>query len=186
MTKRRLILSTGIGLAIGATGVATGAIPTSTTGIIAACYDTSGTVKVIDREAGAACPAGSTSLNWNAQGRTGPTGMRGPKGDPGPARAYWAKFSASKLTAASERPAGHYAYGQYGYNYVSFTGVDVSKCSVNVTIAATDYKYRSLAGNYLNYGNTWVLAYAADASGNFVPNVPMDVLVNCSDTTFVP
>ena len=188
LTGRRasVVAATTAAIAAGSMG-AYAAIPHSTTAVIDSCYNTTtGAMRVIDAEAGGTCRADEKALPFNQRGRTGPTGYRGPKGDPGPARAYWAKFSPTKLTAASEKPAGYYAYGPYGYNYVSFTGVDISKCSVNVTVATNEYKYRSLAGNYLNYGNQWVLAYVADASGNFVPGVPMDVLVNCSDTTFIP
>lgn len=85
---RRHWRSTGLASALlvltGAIGLAAGAIPDSTDGVIHACYQTSpgngppqGTLRVIDAQAGEACAAGETALSWN---QTGPTGQTGPQG----------------------------------------------------------------------------------------------------------
>ncbi len=50
-------------------------------GIITACYDKSGALRVIDAEAGDACKDKETLLTWN---EVGPQGVQGPKGDQGP------------------------------------------------------------------------------------------------------
>jgi hypothetical protein len=178
-------------LAVGGAG-AFAAIPNSTTGVINSCVDNStGTTRIIDSQAGATCSATEKSVLWNQIGRTGPTGPRGPKGDPGPARAYWAKFSGDgRLVAASEKPEYAYAYGNYGYNYVAFTNVDPRRCSVSVTAGTVGQTWKGISTQYWIYeaGSTnYVLAYAFDNARNtFVAGVPMDVLINCSDTTYTP
>ena len=84
---RALTVIAGTCAAVAVAGGAYAAIPSSwqSGSVITSCYDATGAVKVIDKEAGAACPAGTTQLQWNQQGRTGPTGPRGAQGAPGPA-----------------------------------------------------------------------------------------------------
>jgi hypothetical protein len=61
-----------------------GAIP-GTGGEISGCYsNTSGSLRVIDAQAGATCASGQTALRWNQTGPTGPKGSTGPKGATGP------------------------------------------------------------------------------------------------------
>jgi hypothetical protein len=68
-------------------GTATAALP-GPDGTIAACYDNSGKVRVLDpAQDPKTCGNNETSLNWNQtgpQGPTGDTGPQGPKGDAGP------------------------------------------------------------------------------------------------------
>jgi hypothetical protein len=144
MTKRTLILSAGAGLALAVTGVATGAIPTSTTGVINSCYDASGTVKVIDREAGATCPTGSTSLTWNAAGRTGPTGPRGPQGEPGDNRAFWVhlgKGGEDKGRSGPRTYGGSMGSGSGSYYIIvdDSPATDLTKCAVNAVTAGNGF-----------------------------------------------
>jgi hypothetical protein len=47
-------------------------------GVISACYDVKGSMRVIDAEAGATCSAKETPLTFNATGSTGPQGPAGP------------------------------------------------------------------------------------------------------------
>jgi type VI secretion system secreted protein Hcp len=69
------------------TAVAIAAIPSSSDGVIHACYSTTGNppgaLRVIDVEANPAqaCTTGEVTLTFN---QTGPTGPQGPPGDPGP------------------------------------------------------------------------------------------------------
>ena len=74
-------------IAVGAAGsIAIGAIPSSS-GVITGCYDKSGLLRVIDKEAGSQCADGETELSWNQQGPAGAPGQQGPagpKGDTGP------------------------------------------------------------------------------------------------------
>jgi hypothetical protein len=65
-------------------GAAYAAIPDS--GVIHGCYDSGGSLKVIDTSTVQTCPKGYTSLTWNQtgpQGGTGVSGPAGPKGDTG-------------------------------------------------------------------------------------------------------
>lgn len=77
-------------VALGAgTAVAIAAIPSSSDGVIHACYATGGTppgqLRVVDADASPpqTCTTGEQTLTWNQQGPTGPIGPPGPQGDPG-------------------------------------------------------------------------------------------------------
>jgi hypothetical protein len=186
--KKTVLAATAAAVITGGAG-AWAAIPDAG-GTVSSCFsNANGALRVVDtpQYARPTCNADETPLQFNQRGLTGPTGMRGPKGEPGTSRTYWAKFAGNnRLIAASEKPYGTYAYGMYGYNYVGFAGVDVTKCAVNVTIGSAESKYRGVTGNYSTYSSQWVLAYAMDSAGNWIPNLPMDVLINCSDTTYAP
>jgi hypothetical protein len=65
------------------TGIAYASIPDSG-GTIHGCYSKSGSLSVIDTDAGQACAKGETALNWN---QTGPQGPAGPAGPAGPSTA---------------------------------------------------------------------------------------------------
>jgi hypothetical protein len=78
-----------VGLCVGfvVTGaVAWAAIPSSTTGVITGCYSTgTGSLRVIDAQAGARCKSGERQLEWNQTGPQGLPGIPGAQGVPGPA-----------------------------------------------------------------------------------------------------
>lgn len=70
---------------MGATTLAVAAIPDSSTGVISSCLKTStGTIRIIDFQAGRRCTTGEVLLNWNQKGSTGATGAQGPAGPQGP------------------------------------------------------------------------------------------------------
>jgi type VI secretion system secreted protein Hcp len=87
MTRNRALkIALPLAAALGAgTAVAIAAIPSSSDGVIHACYSTGstppGALRVIDADANQTCSTGETTLTWN---QTGPTGPPGPQGDPGP------------------------------------------------------------------------------------------------------
>ncbi len=58
-------------------GIAWAAIPASD-GSISACYDRTGTLRVIDAEAGDVCNRRETELEWSQTGPAGPAGPAGP------------------------------------------------------------------------------------------------------------
>ncbi len=65
-------------------GVSYASIP-NPSGVINACYKTSGTnhaLSVINTAHTAHCPSGYTSLNWSQTGPQGPQGVQGPQGAP--------------------------------------------------------------------------------------------------------
>jgi Collagen triple helix repeat (20 copies) len=74
------------GILVAAGGVSLASIPDSKTHVISGCYShRTGTLRVIDAQAGQHCQRSEAALSWN---QTGPAGSRGPKGDtgsPGPA-----------------------------------------------------------------------------------------------------
>jgi hypothetical protein len=71
-------------VAVLATGsVAVAAVPAAD-GLITSCRTlSSGSLRVIDAEAGATCKSTEKKLTWNQTGPQGPAGAQGPKGDPG-------------------------------------------------------------------------------------------------------
>ena len=62
------------------------AIPNSSSKVITGCFlKTSGTLRVIDKQAGKACKTTETELFWNQQGPKGDIGLTGPAGPKGDA-----------------------------------------------------------------------------------------------------
>ncbi|TQM85383.1 hypothetical protein FHX81_7863 [Saccharothrix saharensis] len=66
--RRRLgtslaVLATAVLASTASTALAT--IPHSSTGAITACHDSAGALRVIDAQAGSACAAGETRVEWN-------------------------------------------------------------------------------------------------------------------------
>jgi hypothetical protein len=77
---RKLISLAALAVAIAAIGgVGYAAIPSSN-GVISACRDSKGALKVIDAEAGQTCNANQQPLTWNQQGPAGPQGPPGISG----------------------------------------------------------------------------------------------------------
>jgi hypothetical protein len=80
------VLALGGLLAVAGVGVASGAIPTSSDGVIHGCYQkpgllaNPGAVRVIDAEAGQTCRSNETAFQWNSKGPKGDPGPRGPSG----------------------------------------------------------------------------------------------------------
>jgi len=75
--RRRLALwiAVAVGLIVGGGSVAYAVIPGSD-GVIDACYNAKGQLRVIDVDAGASCAHSEKALTWN---------QTGPQGEPGPA-----------------------------------------------------------------------------------------------------
>src|SRR3954467_12167505 len=83
MTKARVAAVTvgTIGLVAGGVAIAQAAIPGSN-GVITACYDKSGALRIIDA-AKTSCARGETTVTWNQPGPQGPAGPAGPAGATG-------------------------------------------------------------------------------------------------------
>ena len=77
---RLLLGAVGVCVVAGAAAAAYAAIPAAGTQLISGCYDKTGALRVIDKEAGAACTKNERELIWNQQG---PRGLTGEKGDTG-------------------------------------------------------------------------------------------------------
>ena len=79
--KIKLIAAVAISALLGL-GVASAAVPNSSTGVITGCYTTyGGSLRIIDKQAGASCNYGEIELPWN---QAGPAGAQGPQGETGP------------------------------------------------------------------------------------------------------
>lgn len=77
MTARKLILlASALVTAVAVAGVSYASIPGSD-GVITACKDAKGTLRVIDAEAGQTCSSNQQPLSWNQQGQPGPAGAPG-------------------------------------------------------------------------------------------------------------
>ena len=66
--RRRVGVLAAFGLvaSAAAVGAASAAIPNSSTGVISACYRTNGSLRIIDRQARAACVTGERLLEWSS------------------------------------------------------------------------------------------------------------------------
>ena len=90
--RRRVLIAllvTGAVLAIGGGAyAATSSSPVDSNGVIHSCYTTAavkGSHAIVLQDTTTACPSGTTALNWNQKGATGPQGPAGPQGAQGPA-----------------------------------------------------------------------------------------------------
>jgi hypothetical protein len=110
------------------------AIPDSA-GVITSCRDSQGYVRVIDTATTTTCPAGTTNLQWNQQGRTGPIGPVGPQGAPGNANAYWVHLD-PQGRVIEKQPAsasgGMWSAGRY---FIYLQAAELSKCAIHATPA---------------------------------------------------
>lgn len=78
-------IAVAAGIFIALTGVALAQIPGSN-GVITACYDNKGNLRVVNFEANESCKSSETQLAWNQAGAQGPQGPVGPPGPAGGAR----------------------------------------------------------------------------------------------------
>lgn len=81
--SRRATITTAaavVGLGLGIGSAAFASIPHSITGVITACYTTTGTLRVIDAQAGKTCASTDKKVTWNAKGPAGPAGRDGTNG----------------------------------------------------------------------------------------------------------
>jgi Collagen triple helix repeat (20 copies) len=87
ITRTSIISGLTLLAVLAAVGVGFAAIPDAS-GVIHGCYNAgpnpSGSLRVIDAEAGAKCAKNEKALDFNQRGPQGVPGPQGPKGDPGP------------------------------------------------------------------------------------------------------
>ena len=95
---RRILGVLAAGALLAALAATTYAAIPGANGVISACKDAKGGLKVIDAENGATCSSNQVSLSWNQQGPTGATGATGPAG---PSDVTWLVPSSKSVTATS-------------------------------------------------------------------------------------
>jgi hypothetical protein len=178
--KRSIAIATAAALAAG--GVAAYASIPDGNGVITSCYDSAGTVRVIDTATNTACPTNTTKLAWNMQGRQGPTGMRGPQGVPGPNNLHWIKVDkAGAVTAKSD--AGASIYTGAAYVYFSITGIDPTKCAISAQPADAMFSDGPITTSYQIYSGGWVYVRAQqlhpNGSVDWYPKTGFDVQIAC-------
>lgn len=122
-TRKRayLLMAAGVLLALAATA-AYAAIP-SANGVISACTDNKGVLKIIDAEAGQTCSGNQQPLTWNHQGPVGPVGPQGPQGARGPSDGYFAKANAFLATDGTETTVA--TLDLPGGMYLAFARVEI-------------------------------------------------------------
>jgi len=76
---KKLSILLAVAAILAAAGASFAAIPSSN-GVISACKDNKGVLKVIDAEAGQTCNGNQQPLTWNQQGPAGPPGPGGING----------------------------------------------------------------------------------------------------------
>ena len=78
------VAAAGVGLAVGASGIAYAAIPSDPGGEITGCYaNRNGDVRIIDPQTGETCTKTETLIKWNQTGPAGPAGPAGSQGAQG-------------------------------------------------------------------------------------------------------
>src|SRR5262245_36362781 len=81
--KRSFVIAVLALAPVAAASVAYATIPGGN-GVISACLNPDGLIKLIDRDAGESCPGPHQLVEWNQEGPTGPPGPAGPQGPTGP------------------------------------------------------------------------------------------------------
>ena len=177
MAKRHVVLGAAVA-AVFVGGGAYAAIPAGD-GTITSCYDTSGTLRVIDTATTTSCPGGMTKLVWNQQGRTGPTGPRGLSGS---ANVHWVRLAASDghVVAKSDGWGGNWGIGRY---YAGWDGVNLARCAIAVT-PVRDYTatpvMTSVYATYSAYTMVEVKGIRPNSSPIAYDNVATDVYITAS------
>jgi hypothetical protein len=194
--RRGATLAAGMALAVSSVAVA--AIPDQgPRPKFWACYDASGQVRLVDN-ATTTCPEGTTSTWWYQSGETGPQGLKGEKGDAGPAGPtgpagpaardigqHWVITRADDVNEAKGKSDAdtQVYYGSTGRRWIYFpAGVDVAKCSVQVTAEDPNgWSGTPITTTYMKYYG-WLIVEAnkVGANGAITPvNTAMDVIVGC-------
>jgi hypothetical protein len=167
-------------------------IPDQTQGKISSCYDkTTGVLRVVDTPSyyDPSCNANETGLQWNQQGRQGPTGMRGvpgpqgQQGPPGPNTVHWAKVDATGHLLGSSEPLSYF-WGMGGYGLIGFANVNVEKCAITVTPRDADSATNWQAGVSSTYSYYQGLIYyrairQSTGNGINIQQTGMDVVASC-------
>lgn len=138
--KLKMLAGVAVLALIGA-GVASAAIPDSSTGVITGCYQTSGgTLRVINKQGGAACYAWETELPWNQTGPAGATGATGATGPQGPA-------------GSSPTVSTWYSNGNYYFSVVQYSGnyAFVVNCPSGYTLTSGGYRMYETGGGFPVY-----------------------------------
>jgi hypothetical protein len=174
-----IVLATAAALTAGS--VAYASIPDGT-GVITSCYDSAGTVRVIDTATNTACPTNSKKLVWNVQGPQGPTGLRGPQGPAGPNNLHWIKVDkAGSVTGKSD--AGATVYTGAAYVYFTISGLDVTKCAISAQPADAMFSDGPITTSYQTYSGGWVYVRAQQlhpsGSVDWYPKTGFDVQIAC-------
>jgi hypothetical protein len=133
------------GLTVGVTasvmigsGVAVASIPNSATGVITACRNSAGVLRVVDAQAGKRCRSTERAVSWNAIGRAGARGPAGPKGATGTAGAVGATGPSGATAGSSvQRVIGDGA-GNFGTSSSSYVDVAV-QLQATQTVAVGDW-----------------------------------------------
>ena len=163
MRIHRRTLAAGVAVvALGAAGLALASIPSSTTGVISACYTRGGEFRVIDAQAGQACRRFENALSWNQRGAQGPAGPAGTPGAPGAPGAKGDKgdqgLKGDKGDTGLTGPAGPATLPPGFYNVGGGTvtlGSTASKI-VTVTLDPGQYFVIGTSTLYLNTGELTV------------------------------
>lgn len=85
MHAKSMVVGVVVGAVVAGSVAAWAAIPHSQTGAVTLCVTSTGTVRVIDAEAGKTCKTTERTVTVGAKGATGPAGATGVTGATGPA-----------------------------------------------------------------------------------------------------
>jgi hypothetical protein len=111
-TRRRSIIAAIVAVVVlgaGAGAYAATSSPVDSSGVIHGCYTNvavNGSHALVVQDTTSTCPKGTTALNWNQKGATGPAGPKGDTGAAGPAGPTGATGPAGPAGPSTAGPAG--------------------------------------------------------------------------------
>jgi hypothetical protein len=106
-------------------GVAVASIPNSSTGLITACRNSAGALRVVDAQAGKRCRSTERTVSWNATGRPGARGATGAKGATGAAGSRGATGPSGATAGSSVQRVIGDGTGNFGTSSSTYSDVAV-------------------------------------------------------------
>jgi len=168
--KRFAVVGAAVAASVAVAGVALATIPNA--GVISACYQSGGILRVIDVEGDATCKKNETSLAWNVQG---PQGAQGAQGIPG----LQGETGATGATGASGATGATGAAGQTGPAGTS--DVYIARVGLGPRSSGHANSHTTVvvpAGSYLINGKATIINF--DGDSQFA-----DCRLSTGDRTFV-
>lgn len=158
---RRVLGILAAGALVAALAATTYAAIPGANGVISACRDAKGGLKVIDAENGATCSSNQVALNWNQQG---PKGATGAKGDPGPSDVTYVKQTLSYITQLAYPGTVLQEMSLNAGSYLVSAKLVLNPRSLNVAPTVVDC-YLNVSDGFASTGDSSEATVASNGSG---------------------